>query len=1080
MLFNDSCLLITLYLLAFSLSLAGQQRIQPVGNFSIERVNQYSDAVNHELVINDILYFSLDATNSESIYATDGTANGTRQVSKPEDVGGRVVFSFSHNQDYYYVAQRFREASQLRRVNYASGVDERVMEIPVQQSNNNYRNLDLGAQQRSLFTWSNSDSTYSYLIEETGELRPLSVASGLNFTDVHHTSDQRTLLTAYGGDDRFFMVGLDFEEGELDTLIAFPASDFFTSPDIFGDHIYFRARIGEGTAIFVYGDDGTSSDTLNYGPDLYLDPFRNSFFDGRGVYYWVDGPTEAVLHYYRPEDGGRDTTIDEIKVFAWLVAAPGPLGELTIYYVTLGPNNVLNINFLDEGRIVNAVVQIPLSEDEIFGHNFAIVTPQGVLYQIFRQGDPLNRSRLLFTDGTIANSRFIGVEQADDPLSFTGPFSIVDGALYISANTQEEGIEVYRMSSDGRNVEKLTDIHRDAQSNQSIFNLLPFRGGVVFRAAELGDNTEWWIARPDRASAKKIVELDPDGENSKLVLLGERSTGELLFTAGNARNDVGFFRTMGSPASTELIRRGIYPLANRQPLRFGDDILFLGRAEDEDGDGSGRFGLIRTDGTAEGTYSIFQRGIHDIVVSGEQVFIAGGKSLYVSDGTMAGTREILNLMTTIGVTTPSHLTAFRGGVLFTGVDQDLSFGVWFSDGTPGGTRIVKEFSFFESDLVAFAAADEIAYFMEEAPSTTNIWRTDGTAEGTVLITTLDDGTDRIRALESTIYDDRFYFTGFTQTDGWKIWVTDGTEAGTRMLPETSGRDDSFISGRFFSTDDYLYYHNALGLFRIDGTDERIVMIFDEWIQEITDYDGRIYFTATEEETGLDLYVSDGTIVGTEIIEDNHPGSEFSFIRNLTSTESGLYFSAMHPDIGLELHTLIDCIMEDALTPLTPTACVPVMTIPIGSSAGVRTVDVVSSDGQVRVDYYANCIEIIATAGARLTGRVSVEIGGACGEVIRDFTTVMAGAEPSCLTAVQPAESPMLLLNMYPNPSLGQVKLNTPDSGVWQLYSPDGRRLMEGNTIRGETDISVSHLSPGLYYVIVNTKHNRRLGRLVKE
>ena len=171
-------------------------------------------------------------------------------------------------------------------------------------------------------------------------------------------------------------------------------------------------------------------------------------------------------------------------------------------------------------------------------------------------------------------------------------------------------------------------------------------------------------------------------------------------------------------------------------------------------DGDRESGLLRTDGTPEGTYTLLEGDTHGTVVSGERAFFARGKDLYVTDGTVAGTQVAFTLLTRYNTHTPTELVAFKGGVLFEGLDDERGYGVWFSDGTPGGTRLVKSFRRRDSYLAAFSATDSTGFFMESHIFKNSIWRTDGTPEGTVRIKTFDGRADFGYNLRSTTFDRR--------------------------------------------------------------------------------------------------------------------------------------------------------------------------------------------------------------------------------------------------------------------------------------------------------------------------------------
>jgi ELWxxDGT repeat protein len=69
----------------------------------------------------------------------------------------------------------------------------------------------------------------------------------------------------------------------------------------------------------------------------------------------------------------------------------------------------------------------------------------------------------------------------------------------------------------------------------------------------------------------------------------------------------------------------------------------------------------------------------------------GKESLWVTDGTSAGTQEFFTFSAT-GTFNPFGLTFFNGQVFFSGKNSANSFGLWKTDGTAAGTQEVAGIS----------------------------------------------------------------------------------------------------------------------------------------------------------------------------------------------------------------------------------------------------------------------------------------------------------------------------------------------------------------------------------------------------
>ena len=73
------------------------------------------------------------------------------------------------------------------------------------------------------------------------------------------------------------------------------------------------------------------------------------------------------------------------------------------------------------------------------------------------------------------------------------------------------------------------------------------------------------------------------------------------------------------------------------------------------------------------------------------------------------------------------------------------------------------------------------------------------------------------------------------------------------------------------------------------------------IGNLTDVNGTLYFQAYEPATGYELWKSDGTLAGTELVKNINPGIQSeSQIGNLTDVNGTLFFRANDSTNGTEL------------------------------------------------------------------------------------------------------------------------------------------------------------------------------------
>jgi ELWxxDGT repeat protein len=360
--------------------------------------------------------------------------------------------------------------------------------------------------------------------------------------------------------------------------------------------------------------------------------------------------------------------------------------------------------------------------------------------------------------------------------------------------------------------------------------------------------------------------------------------------------------------------------------------------------------LFVTDGTAAGTKLVMDinTGTTGSEISTDMAILNGyvyftavwagyGREIWKTDGTPAGTSLLKDIIVgPTGSNTADGFNLFSNGnyLLFSAETLTQGTELWKSDGTSANTVLLKDINTgaSSSDVKAFFKFGNIVLFQAETIATgEEIWKTDGTAAGTVLVKDIYSGPMNSTSMLSTFFyefNGRAYFNAANGVNGEELWSTDGTEANTSMVKDIQtgpngsfnllfnaikvGNKFIFASGNLFGTRNQLWQSDGttagttlLQDFSISNGELPIILPAFEWsgnsYTQPLFQGNKFFFTAKTAAEGTELWVSDGTTAGTNLVKDIRTGSANGLTgASFVYTSNAFYFAAHNGSNGVEL------------------------------------------------------------------------------------------------------------------------------------------------------------------------------------
>lgn len=246
-----------------------------------------------------------------------------------------------------------------------------------------------------------------------------------------------------------------------------------------------------------------------------------------------------------------------------------------------------------------------------------------------------------------------------------------------------------------------------------------------------------------------------------------------------------------------------------------------------------------------------------------------GKALYVLQG--IGVTKILDLPAGFSI---QNYCAMGNKVFFSIANGSNGMRIYqTTDGT--AATLVHAFSGATSGvgITQMVEWNNNIYFTATALGINNeLWVTDGNT--TRMVKEINAGAmgSNPIIMNSVILNGRLIFSAMTDDSGYELWTTDGSEQGTSQLKDINSRSEE--------GSDPLLFPVTRSTLNLQNSD---------YYNRTANYNGYIFFIANNGSSGTELWKTDGTSAGTNLVKNINPGATDGANGSYLYTESGLVF-----------------------------------------------------------------------------------------------------------------------------------------------------------------------------------------------
>lgn len=496
----------------------------------------------------------------------------------------------------------------------------------------------------------------------------------------------------------------------------------------------------------------------------------------------------------------------------------------------------------------------------------------------FRAENGVNGQELWQSDGTATNTKMVA--DIESGIDGSNPFSLtsLNDLLYFSASTANLGVELWKSDGTATGTVLVSDILPGPASSEPI-ELTTMAGELYFLARNDQFASDLWKSDGTAAGTIRLYENLNSSFSFGASLL-YAADGTLYFSNYDESHGAELWRSDGTPAGTQFVKdldfnhwgavidqfvrvknRLYYILYSNKPASVGQPQLWMRVGTDSEAMFVQQLLYIEQMRSVE----------NDLYIAGTD---ATGSALWKHDGSTGA----LELMRRFEASLPANLTPLGNQLFFIASDEFSSdpensgvpiYDIWRTDGTADGTvRLTQGVPalFGGAASAVFAGSFFVAGGNE-------IWVTDGTPAGTRHFAPvgLAEGVSQFISASNSLY-----FTGSQD-----VWQTNGVLEGTHKLSHTE--ELPFLSNRVAVGNSFYVItyseENKTQLWYSDGVSKNLVQLtdveapprnFGNYYNLLQPVGEQLFFTVNSAATGVEIWKSNGEPEGTTLVKDIAP------------------------------------------------------------------------------------------------------------------------------------------------------------------------------------------------------------------